>query len=348
MLRDVKKVTAKGKAYFYFRTGRYRADGKEILSPLPDMADPKFGDSYASHKAAKSRKANARRELTVTDLADLYERSPAFTKELAKGSQRIYRIYLKQLKAALPTAPANLVEQADIAQMIDKRAEQPGAANSLLRVVNALFRWGRKRGHVTNNPGGDLDELAMGEHDPWPIPVLEAALVAEDDTVRLATHLLYFTALRFGDVLRLRWSDIRDGVIFVTPKKTEKKRGEMMIPLHESLAAELERHTPNGLTILTKPNGTRWHENTLRKRLQAFASALGVKVVPHGLRKNAVNALLEAGCSVAETASISGQSLQLVEHYAKKRDQGKLASAAILRWHGNRERKPNAGERNAK
>jgi hypothetical protein len=45
-----------------------------------------------------------------------------------------------------------------------------------------------------------------------------------------------------------------------------------------------------------------------------------------------VNALLECGCSAAETAAISGQTLQLVEHYAKKRDQRKLASAAILKW----------------
>jgi hypothetical protein len=53
------------------------------------------------------------------------------------------------------------------------------------------------------------------------------------------------------------------------------------------------------------------------------------------LRKNAVNALLEVGCSVPETAAISGQSLRVVEHYAKERNQRKLASAAILRWEGN-------------
>jgi integrase len=348
MLPDLKYVQAKGRKYVYFRTGRYRPGGKEILSRLPDLSDPKFGDTYAAHRAAKTRMANAKQEFTVSDFADLFERSPDFTKKLAAGSQRIYRIYLAQLKAALPTAPAGLVEQSDIAQMVDKRAEQPGAANSLLRVVNALYRWGRRRGHVTNNPGGQLEELPVGEHDPWPIPVLEAALIADDDTVRLATHMLYFTALRIGDVLRLRWSDIRDGVIFVTPKKTERTRGEMMIPLHESLANELARHSPKGLTILAKPNGGRWHEVTLRKRLQAFAAELGVKIVPHGLRKNAVNALLEAGCSVAETAAISNQSLQMVEHYAKKRSQGDLAAAGILRWQGNRERKSNATVRNAK
>jgi len=58
----------------------------------------------------------------------------------------------------------------------------------------------------------------------------------------------------------------------------------------------------------------------------------GYDVVPHGLRKNGVIALLEAGCSVPEVAAISRQSLQVVEYYGKRRDQNKLGDAAILRW----------------
>lgn len=46
--------------------------------------------------------------------------------------------------------------------------------------------------------------------------------------------------------------------------------------------------------------------------------ALGIKTVPHGLRKNAVNALLEAGCTIAEVSAITGQTHQVVEHYAAK------------------------------
>ena len=42
--------------------------------------------------------------------------------------------------------------------------------------------------------------------------------------------------------------------------------------------------------------------------------------------------LLEAGCSDAETASITGQSRRIVEHYAKQVNQRRLAAAAILKW----------------
>lgn len=40
------------------------------------------------------------------------------------------------------------------------------------------------------------------------------------------------------------------------------------------------------------------------------------RLVFHGLRKSAVVFLLEAGCADAEVAAITGQSREMVEHYA--------------------------------
>ena len=42
--------------------------------------------------------------------------------------------------------------------------------------------------------------------------------------------------------------------------------------------------------------------------------------------------LLEAGCTTAEVQAITGQSMQMVEHYAKQVNQKKLAASAILKW----------------
>ena len=51
----------------------------------------------------------------------------------------------------------------------------------------------------------------------------------------------------------------------------------------------------------------------------------------HGLRMSAVVFLLEAGCTDAEVSAITGQSRQMVEHYARQVNQKKLASAAVLK-----------------
>ena len=55
-------------------------------------------------------------------------------------------------------------------------------------------------------------------------------------------------------------------------------------------------------------------------------------LVFHGPRKSAVVFLIEASCSPAEVAPITGQTMQMVEHYAKQVNQKKLARAAILKW----------------
>ncbi len=55
-------------------------------------------------------------------------------------------------------------------------------------------------------------------------------------------------------------------------------------------------------------------------------------LVFHGLRKSAVVFLLEAGCTDAEVAAITGQSRQMVEHYAKQVNQRKLAATAMSKW----------------
>jgi len=55
-------------------------------------------------------------------------------------------------------------------------------------------------------------------------------------------------------------------------------------------------------------------------------------LVFHGLRKSAVVFLLEAGCTDAEVSAITGQSRQMVEHYAREVNQNKLAAAAVLKW----------------
>lgn len=331
----IKRSTAKGREYLYFRTGQFNAKGAEILARLPPAGDPGFGDSYTSFLAARTRRERQGAELTVAGLCDLYEKSVKFRK-LSDGTQRLYGFSLAHMRKLLPTAPAALIDRTDVARLVDAKADTPGAANSLLRTLNAMYRWGRERGHVPNDPGKDVPEFETGEHVPWPQHALEAALASDDALIRLVTHLLYYTSLRIGDALALRWSDIREGVIFVTPQKTKRTRGEMMIPVHEELAAALAKEPKRGLTIVTGQDGRPLHQHTVRERLKEFAAKLGVKVVPHGLRKNAVNALLECGCSVAETAAISGQSLAMVEHYAKGREQGKLASAAILRWERGR------------
>lgn len=329
-LPHTKRVRAKGKEYVYFKTGQLNDAGNPIYKRLPALRDPSFGAVYAAHLAQLTKRAQGSSILTLPQLADMYQKSPQYRK-LSAGTHKIYGIYLDRLRALLPTAPADAVERSDIRRLMDNMADTPGAANMVLASCAALYKWARGRGHVTNRPTLDVEPFELGEHEPWPIDLVEAALSCDDPRVRLATHLLYFTAQRIGDTSNMLWSHIKSERIAVKVQKTGK---HLDIPLHPRLAAELEQTPRCGLTILTDRDGSRLTEEVIRSALKAFAAKRGHKVVPHGLRKNAVNTLLECGCSAAETAAISGQSLQMIEHYSKQRAQGALATAAILKWQG--------------
>lgn len=325
--KHVRRVRAKGRVYYYFDTGK-RIGAKKVWTRLPDLKSLDFWGSYSTLMGHRNRKSGPSAML-IPELVALYEKSDAFLTELAPSSQEAYSMYLRRLEKLLPTAPVAQITRGDMQRLVDGMAKTKGAANLFLGTCGALFRWAVGRDYMQTNPTLGIERFKLGEHEPWPGHVLKAALVTDDRTVRLLTHLLLYTALRLNDMLALQWSQIDGEYLSVRHKKT---RRDMRIKLHDNLRAELAKEPRRGLYIAVNENGERIGEQMARIALQAFAAKLGVKVVPHGLRKNAVNSLLEVGASVAETAAVSGQSLQMVEHYAKKRDQAKLSSGAILKW----------------
>lgn len=327
-LAYVKEVRAKGRLYAYFDTGQKTAAGRPVYARLPAKGSPQFGAAYAAMLAGRARREAIPGEITVPMLCDMYEASKKFT-SLAASSQKTYRIYLDQFRDEFRPAPAGQLERRDIQVIIDKRAGKPGAANLLLAVIRSLYRWARGRGHVANDPCKDIEFFELGEHAPWPEPLLAAALASDDAFVRRATHVLYYTALRIGDAAILSRSHIWGGRINIT---AEKNDAELSFPIHRELRAELDKGVGETGFLIRSPDGGGMSEQQIRRRLQAFASSKGYKIVPHGLRKNAVISLLEAGCTLAQTATISGQTLQVVEYYARLRDKKKMASAAILAW----------------
>jgi hypothetical protein len=66
----------------------------------------------------------------------------------------------------------------------------------------------------------------------------------------------------------------------------------------------------------------------------AFTDFRRRRLVFHGLRKSAVVMLLEAGCTDAVMAAITGQSRGMIVHYSIMVNQRKLARAIILKWQG--------------
>ena len=324
-LLHVRHVKARGRWYSYFNTGR-KVDGKAVYVRLPDWGTTGFHDSYASllgHRAKKPQRA-----LTITGLIQRYEQSPQWQR-LSKGSQRVYANSLRKVREALGEAPITEVERQDVKMALAQYVEGNASKAMFAKVLSALYVFAIDEDLAKTNPAAGFKFAKGTPYEPWPEPLLHEALSSDERVIRLSVHLMYFTGQRIGDVCAMRWGDIRDGAIFVRQQKTAKA---LHIPLHSDLAGELTQTPRKGLTILAHDDGRPLDQKWLRLRVKAWLAARNEpQLVPHGLRKNAVNALLLSGCTIAETGAITGQSYAVVEHYARGIDQRRLGEAAILK-----------------
>lgn len=330
-LEHVRWPRSKGKTYPYFNTGQKKPNGKPILVPLPQWGSVGFFDSYNALKSGRTKRLTT--EYTVASLARDYLASTAFTSR-RPNTQKAYRQHLDNILDAFAKVPVNSLEPSHVNKEFQHKEYGWGMHNGFLAVLGAMYTWGRKNTKTTGEPTKDVERRTGNEWEPWPEHVLEAALASDDDAVRFPVHLFYFTGQRIGDVCAMRWNDIRDGVMTIVQEKTRK---EVDIPIHSELRAELDRMGKRGITILTAAKGGPMNPRDLRITLKAFVAKHGApSVVPHGLRKNAVNALIEAGCTVAEVAAITGQSFAIVEKYARRMNRKKLGKAAMLKFETTR------------
>lgn len=331
----VHKKTAKGRTYYYFDTGA-KKNNRPILRRLPDIRDPEFGRALQAAKAARTRRGTVADVRTFDWLCDAFEASVEF-KAKAYNTRRAYIHSLNFARAQFRSAegkswPISVLTEDHILLLRDKLVGTPGTANAVVKALGALFYWAKKpgRGFMKSNLAAEIDLLPMGEHLEWPEWLIEEALVADDAVVRLGVALLYFLGQRIGDTVGMGRGHVKGGAMHVTQEKTGIS---LVIPIHERLATIIDECAPKDtIVFLVNERGKPLTDSGLRQRIQKWAKGRGQKIVPHGLRKNAVNTLLVSECSIAEVSAITGQDLKTIEHYAKRRDRTALGQSAILKF----------------
>lgn len=329
-----------GRPYLYLM--KYRGTPRaEKAVRLPD--DPRSEDFWKQYAALMQlapapKRLNAVRALDEAwggalapgedGTFDETKASPEW-RQLGEKTKIDWRRYRRWIVDAWGDLEVKGIEPKHVLALRDTYAEMPASANNLLRCLSSMMMWSVPRGWRADNPCREVKRLKGGDgYEPWPWTVINASRKALAPYLWWAVALALYTGQRLGDVLAMKWSDIESGAIWVVQEKTGKR---LLIPIHRDLQAVLDAIPKTAVTILTNSDGLPWQSGfqaTWRKKKPAATKGL----VFHGLRKSAVVTLLEVGCSTAEVASITGQTMQMVEHYAKQVNQKKLAAAAILRW----------------
>ena len=327
----VNVVRVKGRPYYYFHPGRGTKDAGKPRRLPDDPRSPEFWAAYHTLTDAPEPRTNPK---CFEALISAYRTSPEYC-DLAASTRRDYERYLEIVRVAWGSFDVAGLLPAHVLALRDKHRKTPAAANGLIRTLSALVSWSVPRGYRTDNPCQHVRKLLIGEGwSPWPWEMIELVRARGPAWMWQATALALYSGQRQGDVLEMTWASVKGGLLEVRQEKTGKN---LVIPAHQGLLSVLSEVPRSSVRILTSTRGTPWTPDGFRaswqKALKGPLSPIReAKLVFHGLRKSAVVTLLEAGCSDAEVAAITGQSRQMVEHYARQVNQKKLAASAILKW----------------
>lgn len=331
-------VTSKGREYFYFQQDRGRAgQGPRVKlagKPYDDAGTP-AAEWWDEYRRLGGVAGADKPPGTFAALIAEFKKSPEW-RELSGRTTEEWERYLARVEEKWGGLRVGSVEPRHVLALRDKFAATPASANNLLRALSSMMSWAVPRGWIRFNPCLSVKKLKGGmPYAPWSWEAICLFRDVARSDLWHASALALYSGQRQGDVLKMRWSDIRKGLIAVEQNKTGKK---LWIRIHAELKRILADVPRSGEFILTSGRGEAWTADGFKTAWQrqmgenALKPLRKQKCVFHGLRKSAVVMLLEAGCTDAEVSAITGQSREMVVHYAQAVNQRKLAAAAILKW----------------
>ena len=362
----VRKKLAGGKeaTYFYHRATGIRLRGE------PGTAQ--FLEDFREADGTIQRDGN-----TVRMLITEFQKSPQWSvakgtaqgrnrskkrgiKPLSDGTKREYRRMLGYLDEEFGAMTITaLGAKGAIGVFIDYQEEiameSPREADNRLTVMSAVFSYAFRKGKIVRNPLLGFERMYDSDRADiiWLEPDITEFMEKAPIELQRALILAIHTGQRYGDLIRLRWSDYDGEYIQLKQKKTSVK---VKVKVSSALKRMLDKMTKVGPYILTRPDGRPWftgkddkrmgkkwgdHFKTTKLSVAGYLAEAhkepdlaGEKLHFNDLRGTAVTLLAESGCTEAEIACITGHSPESAGRILKKylARTKSLSDAAILKF----------------
>jgi integrase len=363
----VKRVRAKGRVYYYHRkTGeRLPADRAAALARAIEI------NATLAGRAKALRSPDGAKQGTFAELVGRYRASPEY-QGLAANTKRHYAPVLDQIARGWGTSLVVRLRRADVRFARDAllARDESGAitggtrkADKFVSALSALIAWGialDEELYGAVNPARRVKPLhETGGYPPWPADVLARFLAAAHPALRGPILAILCTAQRGQDVVALTWSQYDGRRLALVQKKTGK---DISVPVHpelkrllDAMAAQRRAAEKAGNVVALRPEedlifrtrtGKPWTVAWLERETAALFGTLDARgFTPHGLAKNAIVRLFEAGCSEREIQEFTGKSPEMTRHYGKQADQKRLADSALKRLVGTERARKMANRR---
>ena len=229
-----------------------------------------------------------------------------------------------QLLPAFGTKPLDRIAEAAIRRWFERYSRTaPGNANHALASLRQIMNFAAACGHIERNPAGGIacnrrprltrflsrEELARLHR------VLDAQTRKRDRQQADIIRLLLLTGCRRGEIVGLRWSEVRDGMLALADAKT----GPRTVPLATQARAVLDRQprdeshfvfpSPNDPGRPRGPNLALWN------RVRREAGIEDVRL--HDLRHTMASHAVMSGVPVPVVSRLLGHSnVQMTLRYA--------------------------------
>lgn len=268
-----------------------------------------------------------------------YIRSRQF-QQLSPNSKRIYMNGIDTLAPYLTGALLQDINRPMVIGIRDKLYDSPGKCRVAMSVLNNILKFSYDRGWVQQNVAARLGDMPpYKEIDRWEESEIDRFCSTAPAHIKDAMMLALYTGQRRSDLIRMEWSDYRDGMIHVKQRKTD---AELFIPVHPKLKLHLERmaQRPRGKyawaqnRMLLNMYGHPWDGESLRAAFKRHSAKIGLQgKMLHGVRKTTASILGEIGCTALQIMSITGhQSMKEVQRYTQGAEQKKMAMEAMGKW----------------
>lgn len=264
--------------------------------------------------------------MKVVEVVREYARSRRFT-NLSDSTKRQYISSMNEIEKAVGQMDIQSVKRRDLVRAFEALGDTPAMANRFCRVCSVVFNYAVEMEYCGGNPAHRLTPFKLGTWKQWTKEEVDKVIALNHPIVSVAVALAYYTAQREADILKMKWSDIKDGVLYVKQNKTGAVLEIMVAP---QLQAILDKLPKTGEYIIRSKAGGLVTGPSFRNMLKRVTRSVGVDAPFHGLRKTVGSRLAEKGKSASQIAAILGhRTLKMAALYTQQADSKKLIASAV-------------------
>lgn len=281
---------------------------------------------------------------TVADAIAVFRRDDVPGRKWAPKTAEVYESVIRRIEAGVGTRPVEQVTVKECAEFIRAVTASDRARQQFRLVLGWILGCAVQEGWIDTNP---VLATRRFQHERKRArltkEVYSAIWEKSEPWLRLAMDLSLVTLLRRDDVVSLKFSDVRDGFLWVVPQKTESSTlVKLKIRIGDDLATLLtsardtvlspyvvhrlpDRARPSDKRAEARQHHTQVMPEQLTRAFHVAREATGIVMENppsfHEIRSLGGALLSESGWSLEQVQTLMGHSsASMTEHYLEGHD----------------------------